>query len=56
MTARKAPAPEPTEPLPAAAPPHALPSGGGSYVLVDGIPTPETQSPADDAALTDPEA
>lgn len=51
MTARKAPAPEVTVPAPTA-----LPASGGAYVIVDGLPTPETQSPADDAALTDPEA
>jgi hypothetical protein len=51
MTARKAPASEVTE-----AAPTALPASGGAYVLVDGIPTPETPEPADDAALTQPEA
>ena len=51
MTA-KAPAPVQATP---ATPAPALPASGGAYVLVDGVPTPETPSPAD-APMTDPEA
>ena len=52
MTVRKSPAPAVDQ----AAPDIALPSAGGSYVLVDGIPTLETPPLADDAPVSDPEA
>lgn len=52
MTARKSPAPASDETAPAIV----LPSAGGSYVLVDGIPTPETPPLAQDAPVSDPEA